>query len=208
MNRRERKEHKRVSIVRAATDLFVEKDFHHVLMEEVAVRAGVGKGTLYRYFPTKEELYLAAIFAGWERLHEQLQVAVSKEGSMDSTLQKIAQGILGYFWKRRDFVTFVYRLERKRGGREWTTWQRRRKGTVGMIEAVLRQGLGQSPLVHTSAGLLAEIFLGMLRAVVLHRGHRDQPEALARQVVNVFLTGILPTEDSRSIKEMEKHDEH
>ena len=82
MTRRERKEHKRVSILRAATDLFVEKDFHHVLMDEVAAGAGVGKGTLYRYFPAKEDLYLAAIFAGWERLHEELQLVVSEEESM------------------------------------------------------------------------------------------------------------------------------
>jgi AcrR family transcriptional regulator len=191
MTRRERKEHKRVSILRAATDLFVEKDFHHVLMEEVAVRAGVGKGTLYRYFPAKEDLYLAAIFAGWERLHEELQRVVSEEEPMDNTLRKIAAAILDYFWKRRDFVTLVYRLEQKRGGREWTIWQRRRKGTVEMVAAVLRKGLISARLARTHARLLAEIFLGMLRAIILHRGRRDQPEALARLVVGVFLTGVI-----------------
>lgn len=200
MNRRDRKEHKRLSIVRAATDLFVEKDFHHVLMEEVAGRAGVGKGTLYRYFSTKEDLYLAAIFTGWERLHRELQRAVSEQGTMDGTLRKIAEEILGYFWKRRDFVTLVYRLERKRGGKEWTIWQRRRKGTVEMIEAVLRGGLSPSPLARTHRRLLAEIFLGMLRAVVLHRGYRDEPEGLARLVVDVFLTGVVQAGQRKNIR--------
>lgn len=191
MTRRERKEHKRVSILRAATELFVEKEFHYVLMEEVAARAGVGKGTLYRYFPAKEDLYLAAIFAGWERLHGELQRVVSEEESMDNTLQKIAAAILDYFWKRRDFVTLVYRLEQKRGGKEWTIWQRRRKGTVEMVAAVLRKGLLSSRLDGAHSRLLAEIFLGMLRAVILHRGRRDQPGVLARLVVGVFLTGVI-----------------
>jgi AcrR family transcriptional regulator len=191
MNRRDRKEHKRLSILLAATDLFVEKDFHDVLMDEVAARAGVGKGTLYRYFPAKEDLYLAAIFAGWEHLHEELQRVVTEKGPAGDTLRKIAEEILGYFWSRRDFVTLVYRLEQKRGGKEWAIWQRRRKGTVAIVEGVLRRRPSPSSLAHSHSRLLAEIFLGMLRAVVLHRSHRDQPKGLARLVVDVFLSGIV-----------------
>lgn len=198
MNRRDRKEQKRLAILHAATEVFVESDFHHVLMDEVAARAKVGKGTLYRYFPTKNELYLEAIFAGWERLHEELRRTVSDEDTMDSTLRKIAEKILGYFWERRDFVTLVYRLEGKRGGKEWAVWQSRRKGTVAMIEAVLQRGLSRPRLARTDARLLTEIFLGMLRAAILHRGQRDRPKGLARIVVQVFLAGVTQATSTES----------
>ena len=72
------------AILQAATELFAEKDFHAVLMEEVALRAGVGKGTLYRYFPTKDKLYVSTIVIGWDRLREELEkqkVAVSVRGT-------------------------------------------------------------------------------------------------------------------------------
>lgn len=45
----------------AALDLFVEKGFAATRSEEVAVRAGVSKGTLFLYFPSKEELFKAVI---------------------------------------------------------------------------------------------------------------------------------------------------
>ena len=44
------------AILEAALDLFVEKGFHGTAVPEVAERAGVGAGTIYRYFDSKEAL--------------------------------------------------------------------------------------------------------------------------------------------------------
>lgn len=55
----EDKESKRHQIVCSAKALFAERDFFRVKMDDVAQRAGVAKGTLYIYFSTKEELFLA-----------------------------------------------------------------------------------------------------------------------------------------------------
>mgnify|MGYP002132439450 FL=1 len=42
-------------------DLFVEKGFAATRVEEVAARAGVSKGTLFLYFPSKEDLFKAVV---------------------------------------------------------------------------------------------------------------------------------------------------
>lgn len=46
----------RRDIIRAATSLFRERGFDDTPMTEVAVAAGVSRRTLYRYFPTKEDI--------------------------------------------------------------------------------------------------------------------------------------------------------
>ena len=56
---RRRSEARPGEIVQAALDLFVEKGFSSAKMDEIAKRAGVTKGTVYLYFPSKEELLLA-----------------------------------------------------------------------------------------------------------------------------------------------------
>ncbi|MGQ9369731.1 TetR/AcrR family transcriptional regulator [Azospirillum sp. ST 5-10] len=58
---RRRKEARPQEIVAAALDVFVERGFAAARIEEVARRAGVAKGTLYLYFPTKEELFKAVV---------------------------------------------------------------------------------------------------------------------------------------------------
>ena len=54
-----RKEKKRRQIVRAAAEAFAENGFNRTVMADIAVIAGVGKGTLYEYFRSKDELFLA-----------------------------------------------------------------------------------------------------------------------------------------------------
>src|ERR1700747_1577984 len=49
------------AIIEATLDLFAEQGFEGVCVEAVAARAGVGKATIYRRWPNKEELLLAAL---------------------------------------------------------------------------------------------------------------------------------------------------
>jgi AcrR family transcriptional regulator len=53
---RERSDDKRQAILDAALSLFVEKHFHGTSVPEIAARAGVADGTIYRYFISKEAL--------------------------------------------------------------------------------------------------------------------------------------------------------
>lgn len=59
--RERRKEARPGELLAAALDLFVEKGFAATRAEEVAKRAGVSKGTLFLYFPTKEDLFKAVV---------------------------------------------------------------------------------------------------------------------------------------------------
>lgn len=75
--RERRKEARPGELLEAALDLFVEKGFAATRSEEVAARAGVSKGTLFLYFPSKEELFKAVVvenlagrFAAWNQEFE------------------------------------------------------------------------------------------------------------------------------------------
>ena len=69
-----RKEARPGELLEAALDLFVEKGFAATRVEAVAARAGVSKGTLFLYFPSKDELFKAVVrenisgrFAEWNQ---------------------------------------------------------------------------------------------------------------------------------------------
>ena len=59
--RQRRKDARPQELLDAALALFVDKGFAATRAEEVAARAGVSKGTLYRYYPSKEELFKAVV---------------------------------------------------------------------------------------------------------------------------------------------------
>ncbi len=58
ITRREREQlQRRAEIVKAAAELFSQKGYHNVSMQEIAERAEFAVGTLYKFFRNKEELY-------------------------------------------------------------------------------------------------------------------------------------------------------
>jgi len=78
--RRERKDAQRnlERVLRAAHELFSERG-PQVTMEEVARRAGVGVGTIYRRFPSKEHLFAAVSHAACDDARHCLQQAAAAE---------------------------------------------------------------------------------------------------------------------------------
>ena len=59
--RPDQKESRRRTILAAALQLFAETPYAELRMADLALRLGLGKGTLYLYFPTKESLFLAVL---------------------------------------------------------------------------------------------------------------------------------------------------
>ncbi|WP_234050581.1 MULTISPECIES: TetR/AcrR family transcriptional regulator [unclassified Xanthobacter] len=80
--RRRRKEARPQEIIAAGLAEFAEHGFEATRLEDVAIRAGIVKGTIYRYFDSKDALFEAALWSGIAPAFETLrQVVVSYEGS-------------------------------------------------------------------------------------------------------------------------------
>jgi AcrR family transcriptional regulator len=84
--RERRKQARPGELLDAALCLFVEKGFAATRVEEVALHAGVSKGTLFLYFPTKEDLFKAVVhenivklFPAW---NEEFKSFVGSSGDM------------------------------------------------------------------------------------------------------------------------------
>lgn len=77
---RRRKDARPQEIVAAAMEVFAERGFAAARLEEVAARAGVSKGTLYLYFPSKDELFKAVIRAAILPNLQQAEALVAAAG--------------------------------------------------------------------------------------------------------------------------------
>lgn len=79
--RREReKQRQRSEILAAALDLFAEKGYHNVSMQQIAGKAEFAIGTLYRFFQNKEDLYKTLIVEQADQFDRSLSQALATEG--------------------------------------------------------------------------------------------------------------------------------
>ncbi len=95
--RQRRKDARPQELLDAALALFVEKGFAATRTDEVAQRAGVSKGTLYLYYPSKEELFKAVVRGSLSSLIAEGEgMAASFEGSSSELLRCLIQT----WWER------------------------------------------------------------------------------------------------------------
>jgi len=88
-----RKEARPAELISAALDLFVERGFSATRLEDVAARAGVSKGTLYLYFPSKEDLFKAVVRGGIVPAIERAEKLVDEhQGSSDALIRNLVKG--------------------------------------------------------------------------------------------------------------------
>ena len=95
--RERRKEARPGELLEAALDLFVEKGYAATRAEEVAVRAGVSKGTLFLYFPSKEELFKAVVRHNVSSLIVEGAAIVE---AFDGSTSDLLMMLFGVWWDR------------------------------------------------------------------------------------------------------------
>jgi AcrR family transcriptional regulator len=67
----------REAVLEAAHDLFMERDYELVSIEEILERSGVSRGALYHHFPAKLDLFLAVFEASERRVLELVAVSAA-----------------------------------------------------------------------------------------------------------------------------------
>ena len=77
---------RREALVEAAAETFAEHGFHGTPTTEVAKAAGISQAYLFRLFPTKTELYVAAVGRCYERLGEAMRAAAEDEQAPGETV--------------------------------------------------------------------------------------------------------------------------
>jgi AcrR family transcriptional regulator len=95
--RQRRKETRPQELLDAALELFVEKGFAATRSEEVARRAGVSKGTLYLYYPSKEELFKAVVR---QKLSQLIAEGQDMVGSFEGPTSALLRTLVRIWWER------------------------------------------------------------------------------------------------------------
>jgi AcrR family transcriptional regulator len=95
--RQRRKEARPQELLDAALELFAEKGFAATRSEEVAARAGVAKGTLYLYYPSKEELLKAVIS---QRLSQEIAAGAEQVQQFTGPTSALLTEVLSAWWQR------------------------------------------------------------------------------------------------------------
>ena len=180
-------EAKERAILDAAAKVFATKPFHGVLIDEIASDAGIGKGTIYRYFETKDDLYFATTLHVLDQLEEVLSEVLAQEQTAACRLERIARENLRFYWDRRFLFPFL-QTDGLPGRREELI--KRREAILRFAQEAILAGIERRELRGIDARIGAELFLGLVRSANLFRKPEDTLEDLVAQILSIFLEGV------------------
>ena len=184
-------------ILVAAAQLFATHRFHEARMEDIAALAEVAKGTLYRYFDDKDELYLALLRSAGTAIHERLVPCHDATIEPRRRLVMLVGVIIVYFDEQPHLFDLITHAEAmQRPGAEFP-WQETRAHTIDLVHDIFRAGLSAGDFRIEDPDLAAFLLLGGIRAVLRFQ-KPPRPTDIADRIVTGFLGGYLPKHPVRS----------
>jgi AcrR family transcriptional regulator len=101
-------EFRTAELVAAARKVFSERGFDNATMEEIAQLAGVAKGTIYLYYPSKRAAYWAALEQGILAMLEATRRSMEAAGTAEAKIRTFIECKIGYCEQNRDFFKIYF----------------------------------------------------------------------------------------------------
>lgn len=197
----EQKTETRRRILASARKVFLASGYVDANLNEIARGADVGKGTLYRHFESKGELYLAMLSEHGEDLLREMAEALDGDGPILKQIEGMAHFYLD-FWRRHpehfqiihavQHADWVGPLSPDLMGHLRQVFER----PLRVLETLIRRGIDRGEIrpvdpwnTASALALSANAVIGLIVVDGLPVVDRD-PQAVYRQLVDLLLAGL------------------
>ncbi|GAW92430.1 TetR/AcrR family transcriptional regulator [Calderihabitans maritimus] len=183
----------RSRILQAAIRVFSQKGFHNARVEEIATEAQVGKGTVYEYFSSKEELFYQLFKSCSDAYLKSLTQDLASLNSVGDRLEKIVYLHLKFIKNHRDIARIIFQEHHELGEKlhRWI-WSKREE-KLNIISNLLEEGIRKGELRAVNTRVAAQVFLGAVVSVgsTIAFAGDDVPLAeTTTAIVEIFLKGV------------------
>ncbi len=187
-------------ILEAATQLFAVHGYSNTDTQVLADKLQVGKGTLYRYFPSKRELFLAAV----DRLMRQVctQIDASIAG-IEDPLDQIAQAVrnfLAFCAAQPAFVELLIQERAQFKDRKKPTFIEHREANIERWRALYRRLIAEGRVRDMPVERITDVLSDLLYGTIFtnYFAGRQKPfDEQAKDILDVFFQGILTEPERR-----------
>jgi AcrR family transcriptional regulator len=147
MSRREKQQHTRSSLLRAASKVFCRTGLEGASVDEVAQTAGYTKGAFYANFKSKEELFLVMLDERYAAELERLEAHLPGEGVPADEVRESAEDFLKFIrsdpdWPRLYFEFVVYAARNPEFRAELATRNRAMRERIAQVIGNWRRNWG------------------------------------------------------------------
>jgi AcrR family transcriptional regulator len=183
-----------------AGKIFAETGFQNTDVQVIAEKLGISKGTIYRYFPSKEKLFLAAVQGGVACLQEHTHRALSAPGD---PLERLGAATMAYleFFERYPLLVELFIQERVvfRGRRRpvyFEVGDEARAPFRSLVKELIDTGRLRKMPVDRVLDVMGDLVYGTMFTNYLS-GRRKSFSEQSRDILDVTFYGILSDSEKK-----------
>lgn len=181
-------------LLAAAREVFLETGFRNTCLEQVAARAGLAKGSLYRHVESKAELYVAVLSQELRSMDEELTRVVGEQLSAGEKLEALGEWYVAAFTKP-GFPLVHWALDSQDVIGEIPKAaieeiQNHTRARLERLAQVIRQGTESGEFVSCDAWLVANLLWRMVDAFVEFATSPARRELMDRPTDQAFREGL------------------
>ena len=193
---------RRQRIVQTAVRLFTEYPYANVHMDAIAAAASVAKPTLYRYFATKEALFIEALECALEEVRHEVHGLRAGADPVEDRLRQVVACVLDRVGGLTPAIRAVEGQSSDLGERSRTALRHGFSALKDEIGALLAEGADTGLFGRFDVEVVALVVLGGIRmAAHSNAGNRDVADAVTDFLLNGLrnrCSGPAPTLDCTS----------
>ncbi len=191
---------KKDQIIEAAAQIFAQKGYSGAIMADIAIQANIGKGTIYEYFKSKEDLFFAVFEWFQKKTEKAATVGISSLGGSATDRLKVLNSTLMELW---DEIKDVFVLVMEFWAASSSAQRRRRfKGAFKqlyndyrkIVSSLIQEGVNSGEFrSDIKPEPVAAALVGTWDALFLQAWFDDSfdPTATSNDFLDAFLRGLL-----------------
>ncbi len=193
--REEKKAEVRRRILEAAKEIFFRDGFMGANLDEIAELAGVAKGTLYRYFDNKAQIYLAVLSRKAQRFEKKLHAALDPKATPAEALVRVSRFYFQHYVENPDYFQIFWAIENQAVIGDLPPelveevvrlWEE----GLGLLAGIVERGIAEGVFAPCDAWEVASILWTLANAII--RTERSSAHrSLRRSALDTFFDDAI-----------------
>lgn len=193
------KEAKRKQIIEAALQVFARQGLSNFKMADIAIEARVGKGTLYEYFRTKEELIIGSVSQFMLEFEQHVAERIMSIEGPSEKIRKLIEASLEFCLMNEERLNalldfYAVGIPRSGGQASLMDLSPRYQEVIGWVAAVIQEGIDCGEFRRTDTRAAASTIVAVLDGLIFQAAIgvvSIKAGGMADKLCDVFLGGLL-----------------
>jgi AcrR family transcriptional regulator len=181
---------RRHEIFQSAVPLIINQGFDNTSMQEIAQAAGVGKSTLYDYFPTKLRVLLFVFEEELNIVQEQTENIVAQSWPLQEKLSKALEAQLEFILNNKNFFREIslHAMQLEQAGQQRIL--KKRYAYQDLLRSIIEQGIAEGIFRPVNTRLAVRALIATMEALSYTTRPTGTPKEMLADVIDIFMDGI------------------